>query len=107
MSINEEKLNQLLGQFVADFGAALHAGLVVIGESLGLYKALAQAGQPLTSAELAGRTDTAERYVREWLCAQAAGGYVEYDPQTQRYFLTAEQAFALADEKSPAYLPGA
>src|ERR671916_2844319 len=107
MSINEEKLNQLLGKFVADFGAAFHAGLVVIGESLGLYKAMAQAEGPLTSAELAGRTGTAERYVREWLCAQAAGGYVEYDAQTQRYFLTAEQAFALADEKSPAYLPGA
>src|ERR671916_1310646 len=105
MSINEEKLNQLLGKFVADFGAAFHAGLVVIGESLGLYKALAQAGQPLTSAELAERTGTTERYVREWLCSQAAGGYVEYDAQTRRYFLSEEQAFALADEKSPAYLP--
>ncbi|HEX8128399.1 MAG TPA: methyltransferase domain-containing protein [Pyrinomonadaceae bacterium] len=107
MSINEENLNQLLGKFVADFGAAFHAGLVVIGESLGLYKAMAQAEQPLTSAELAERTNTSERYVREWLCSQAAGGYVEYDAQTQRYFLTAEQAFALADEQSPAYLPGA
>jgi SAM-dependent methyltransferase len=107
MAINEEKLNQLLGQFVADFGAAFHAGLVVIGEKLGLYKALAQAGQALTSAELAERTGTAERYVREWLSAQAAGGYVEYDAQTQRYFLSEEQAFALADEQSPAYLPGA
>ena len=107
MSINEEKLNQLLGKFVTDFGAALHAGLVVIGESLGLYKVLAQAGQPLTSAELAERTGTTERYVREWLSAQAAGGYVEYDAETQRYFLSEEQAFALADEQSPAYLPGA
>jgi 2-polyprenyl-3-methyl-5-hydroxy-6-metoxy-1,4-benzoquinol methylase len=107
MSINEESLNQLLGKFVADFGATLHAGLVVIGESLGLYKALAQAEHPLTSAELAERTGTTERYVREWLCSQAAGGYVEYDVETQRYFLSAEQAFVLADEKSPAYLPGA
>ena len=105
MAVNEEKLNQLLGQFVADFGATFHAGLVVIGESLGLYKALA-AG-PLTSAELAERTGTDERYVREWLNSQAAGNYVHYDAAAGRYSLTEEQAFALADEKSPAYLPGA
>lgn len=107
MAINEEKLNQLLGRGITDFGAAFHAGLVVIGESLGLYKALAEAGQPLTPAELARLTDTSERYVREWLCAQAAGGYVEYDAASQRYFLSEEQAFTLADETSPAYLPGA
>jgi SAM-dependent methyltransferase len=106
MAINEEKLNQLLGKFVADFGATFHAGLVVIGESLGLYKALAGA-EPLTSAELAERTGTAERYVREWLNSQAAGGYVEFDAATGRYSLSEEQAFALADENSPAYLPGA
>lgn len=107
MAINEEKLNQLLGKFVADFGAAFHAGLVVIGESLGLYKAMADAGAPLTSTELAERTGTSERYVREWLNAQAAGGYVEYDAAAGRYSLSEEQAFTLADEKSPAYLPGA
>ena len=107
MAINEDKLNQLLGQFVADFGAAFHAGLVVIGEKLGLYKAIAQAGHPVTPGELAERTDTNERYVREWLCSQAAGGYVSFDADTQRYFLSDEQSFALADEKSPAYLPGA
>jgi SAM-dependent methyltransferase len=106
MAINEEKLNQLLGRFVTDFGAAFHAGLVVIGENLGLYKALAGT-TPLTAAELAERTNTRERYVREWLNAQAAGGYVEYDAATNRYFLSDEQAFALADETSPAYLPGA
>jgi 2-polyprenyl-3-methyl-5-hydroxy-6-metoxy-1,4-benzoquinol methylase len=106
MSINEEKLNQLLGKFVADFGATFHAGLVVIGESLGLYKALAGA-EPLTSAELAERTGTNERYVREWLNSQAAGGYVEFDAVNGRYSLSEEQAFALADENSPAYLPGA
>lgn len=105
MAVNEEKLNQLLGRFVADFGATFHAGLVVIGESLGLYKALA--GGALTSAELAERTDTDERYVCEWLNSQAAGEYVQYDPSTGRYSLSEEQAFALADEKSPAYLPGA
>jgi SAM-dependent methyltransferase len=105
MAVNEEKLNQLLGKFVADFGAAFHAGLVVIGESLGLYKALA--GETLTPAELAERTGTDERYVREWLNSQAAGEYVQYDPSTGRYSLSEEQAFTLADEKSPAYLPGA
>lgn len=107
MALNEEKLNQLLGKGITDFGAAFHAGLVVIGESLGLYKALAQAEEPLAPAELAERTETNERYVREWLCAQAAGGYVDYDPATARYSLSEEQAFALADETSPAYLPGA
>jgi len=105
MAINEEKLNQLLGKFVADFGATFHAGLVVIGESLGLYKALA--GGALTSAELAERTGTDERYVREWLNSQAAGEYVQYDSTSGRYSLSEEQAFALADESSPAYLPGA
>ena len=106
MALNEERLNLLLGKFVADFGATLHAGLVVIGESLGLYKALAKFG-PLTSAELANHTGTNERYIREWLNSQAAGGYVEYDQAANRYFLSEEQAFALADETSQAYLPGA
>jgi ubiquinone/menaquinone biosynthesis C-methylase UbiE len=107
MAINEEKLNELLGRFVIDFGASFHAGLVVIGEQLNLYKALAHAGKPLTSAELAELTNTHERYVREWLCSQAAGGYIEYDASTKRYFLSEEQAFVLANEESPAYLPGA
>lgn len=107
MAINEDKLHQFLGSCVNDFGATMHAGLVVIGESLGLYKAMAAAGKPLTPAELAERTGTNERYLREWLNAQAAGGYVTYDADNQRYFLSDEQAFALADENSPAYLPGA
>ncbi|CAN5214781.1 class I SAM-dependent methyltransferase [soil metagenome] len=107
MAINEEKLNQLLGICISDFGATMHAGLVVIGESLGLYKAMAQAGKALTSAELAELTKTNERYVREWLNAQAAGGYISYEAEAQSYFLSEEQAFVLADETSPAYLPGA
>lgn len=107
MAINEEKLHQFLGNCVNDFGAAMHAGLVVIGESLGLYKALAAADKPLSPAELAERTGTNERYIREWLNAQAAGGYVSFEADNQRYFLSEEQAFALADENSPAYLPGA
>ena len=107
MAINEEKLNQFLGSGVNDFGATMHAGLVVIGETLGLYKAMSAAGKPLAPAELAEKTGTNARYVREWLNAQAAGGYVSYDADNQRYFLSEEQAFAMADENSPAYLPGA
>ena len=106
MAVNEEKLNQFLGKFVGDLGAAFHAGMVVIGESLGLYKALSEGG-PLTAAELAARTGTNERYVSEWLNSQAAGGYVNYDAASGRYYLTEEQAFTLADENSPAYVPGA
>ena len=79
--------------------------MVVIGEKLGLYKALA-AG-PMSSAELARRTNTDERYLREWLASQAAGGYITYDAKTDKFSLTEEQAFTLADEHSPAYLPGA
>jgi len=105
MSVDMEKLNAFIGRFVGDLGAAVHTGMVVIGERLGLYKALAV--QPMTSAQLAAKTRTDERYVREWLASQAAGGYVSYDDKTQTFFLTEEQAFALANEESPAYLPGA
>lgn len=104
-ALDMDKLHAFVGQFVRDLGAAGHAGLVVIGERLGLYKALA-AG-PMTSTELAARTKTDERYLREWLSSQAAGGYVTYDEKANRFSLSAEQAFALADEDSPAYLPGA
>jgi SAM-dependent methyltransferase len=79
--------------------------MVVIGERLGLYKALATGA--MTSAELAAKTNTDERYVREWLASQAAGGYVTYDDKTNTFSLSEEQAFTLANENSPAYLPGA
>jgi SAM-dependent methyltransferase len=105
-TLDVDKLNQFVGQFVTDLGAAVHAGLVVIGEKLGLYKALA-AGGPMTSAQLAAKTNTDERYVREWLSSQAAGGYVSYDEASGKFSLTEEQAFTLANESSPAYLPGA
>ena len=105
MAVDMDKLNNFIGQFVGDLGAAVHAGMVVIGERLGLYKALA--AQPMTSAELAAQTKTDERYVREWLSSQAAGGYVSYDQQTKKFSLNEEQAFTLANESSPAYLPGA
>ena len=104
-ALNMDKLNAFIGQFVTDLGAAVHAGMVVIGEKLGLYKALATG--PMTAAQLAGKTKTDERYIREWLSSQAAGGYVTYDEKTGQFSLTQEQAFALANEDSPAYLPGA
>ena len=106
MELNQQKLNDFLGKAVVDIGATLHAGLVVIGEKLGLYKAIAEGG-PLTPAELAKKTSTNERYVREWLNSQAAGGYVMYDADSGKYSLSPEQAFTLAEEGSPAYLPGA
>jgi Methyltransferase domain len=105
MAVDMDKLNAFIGQFVGDLGAAVHAGMVVIGDRLGLYKALA-AG-PMTSAELAAKTGTDERYVREWMSSQAAGGYITYDDKTNKFSLTEEQAFTLANEDSPAYLPGA
>jgi 2-polyprenyl-3-methyl-5-hydroxy-6-metoxy-1,4-benzoquinol methylase len=105
MTIDQDKLNEFLGRFVGDLGATVSAPLVVIGDRLGLYKALHSAG-PQTPEELAQRTGCAERYVREWLCNQAAGGYVTYDAGAGRFSLTEEQAFCLADETSPAYIPG-
>jgi SAM-dependent methyltransferase len=105
-AIDMDKLNAFMGQVVGELGATVNAGLIVIGDQLGLYKAMA-AGGPVTSTELAEMTGTAERYVREWLNAQAAGGYVEYNPETQRYLLPPEQAMALANEDSPAFVCGA
>jgi len=104
-ALDMNKLNAFIGQFVTDLGASVHAGMVVIGEKLGLYKALA-AG-PMSPAELAAKTGTDERYLREWLASQAAGGYITYDDVTNQFHLTQEQAFTLADDNSPAYLPGA
>jgi ubiquinone/menaquinone biosynthesis C-methylase UbiE len=104
-TLDMNKLNAFVGQFVTDLGAAVHAGMVVIGEKLGLYKALA-AG-PMNSAQLAAKTQTDERYLREWLASQAAGGYITYDEKTDKFCLTEEQVFTLATEDSPAYLPGA
>src|SRR5688572_8055393 len=102
--IDPAKLDAFLGQVVGDAGAAMSAALVVLGDRLGLYKALVPG--PATAAELARRTGTAERYVQEWLDAQASGGYVLYAPETETYSLTPERAAALADELSPAFVPG-
>ena len=103
--INEAKLHAFLGQAIGEMGAAINAALILIGDKLGLYKGMANAG-PLTSDELAKKTGLSERYVREWLSAQAAGGFVTYDAATKKFTLPPEQAFALAIEDSPVYLPG-
>lgn len=103
--LNEEKLQNFLGQVVGDFGAALSSVLGYIGIKLGLYKALGE-NEGLTSAELAAKTNTTERYVREWLLNQAAGGYVEYDPASGKYSLAPEQKLALTDENSQFYVGG-
>ena len=106
MTVDGDRLNELLGRVIGDLGATTTAGGVVVGHRLGLYGALARDG-PATPEDLAARTDTDARYVAEWLAGQAAGGYVEYDPATGRFSMTPEQAFALADPDGPLYLPGA
>jgi 2-polyprenyl-3-methyl-5-hydroxy-6-metoxy-1,4-benzoquinol methylase len=105
VEVDGGKLMQFVFRAVDEVGATLNAALVVMGDKLGLYRALAGA-DGLTPAELAERTGAAERYVREWLNAQAAGGYVVYDPDSGRYTLPPEQTVALTDPSSPAYLPG-
>jgi SAM-dependent methyltransferase len=103
---NQAKLEAFVGQAVTDMGAAISGLLLHIGDRLGLYQAMAGAG-PITSAALAARTGTAERYVREWLSNQAAGSYVVYDPGTGTFELPAEQAMVVANEDSPVFLAGA
>ena len=105
MAVDMNKLMAFVGKAVVDIGGTMHAALVMVGEKRGLYKALAKGA--CTSEELATRTASNERYVREWLSSQAAGGYVEYDPKTQQYSMNEEQIFALTDEKGAIYLPGA
>jgi len=104
--IDEAKVHGFVEKALGDLGSALTASLVVIGDKLGLYRAMADAG-PTTPAELAARTGTTERCTQEWLAAQAAAGYVHYDPATRRYTLPAEHAVALTQEDSPAFLLGA
>jgi SAM-dependent methyltransferase len=101
-TLDQAKVNEFLGKAIQDVAATFHAGLVLIGDKLGLYRALADGG-PMTAAELAKRTGARERYVREWLSAQAAGGYVTYEPASGRFTLPPEHAFLLLD----ADLPGA
>ena len=105
MGINEAKLNEFLGKAVGDLGAALSATLVLVGDRLGLYKELANG--TLTSAELAQRTGTNERYVREWLGNQGASGYIQYDAANGKWSMTPEQKLCLADPNGPVDVPGA
>ncbi|MEM5428140.1 class I SAM-dependent methyltransferase [Cupriavidus oxalaticus] len=105
MSVDEARLNAFMEKFVHDIGAVMHAATVVVGDELGLYKAMAE--KPMTADVLAQKTRTDVRYLREWLSAQAASGYVDYDPDSAEFSLNEEQAFALAQEGSPAFIPGA
>ncbi|HSK73626.1 MAG TPA: methyltransferase domain-containing protein [Pyrinomonadaceae bacterium] len=104
-TINEDKMHEFLGKVVGDFGAALSSVLAYMGIKLGLYDALAES-EGATPAELAEKTGTTERYVREWLLNQASGGYVEYDAGSGKYSMTPEQKTALTDETSPFYVGG-
>jgi len=104
-SLDEAKLNQFVGRMLGDMGATMNAALILVGDKLGLYKALAAAG-PSDAAALAKRTGTAERYVREWLSAQAAAGYLGYDAASGKFRLDAEQAMVFANEASPVFLAG-
>jgi SAM-dependent methyltransferase len=103
--IDEAKLNEFMGKAVADMGAAIHAVIIMLGDRLGLYKAMADC-QPVSASELAHRTGLHERYIREWLHANAASGYITYDAAAKTFTLPPEQALALAVEDSPVYLPG-
>ncbi len=103
--MQEDKLNQFIGRFVEDLGAVAHAATVVLGDRLGLYRAMGD-GEPTTPARLAEKTGCDERYLREWLAAQAASGYVEYDRDAGTFRLPEEQAFTLASEDNPVFVPG-
>ena len=105
MPRDQAKLDEFVGKMLNDMGAVATGAMVLIGDKLGLYRALAE-GDALVPAELAARTGTAERYIREWLAAQAAAGYVQYRPETGTYAMTAEQAMVLADDTSPAFMAG-
>lgn len=103
---DQDKLNNFLGRMVGDLGAIATGALVLLGDRLGLFKAM-QTGEHLTVAELAQKTGTHERYVREWLAAQAAAGYVDYDAGADKFYLNPEQAMVFAQEDSPAFMAGA
>jgi 2-polyprenyl-3-methyl-5-hydroxy-6-metoxy-1,4-benzoquinol methylase len=106
MSVNPDKLNELIMKFVTELGASATGPNILIGEQLGLYKALSANGA-ITPKELAEKTSTNERYVREWCAGQAASGYVNYDPSSGKYSMSPEQSFALTNENNPLYIPGA
>lgn len=106
MEINTDKLHELLGKAVTDIGAAANGPLVIIGDKLGLYTTLSTSG-PMNSAALAKATSTSERYVREWMSAQAASGYIEYDAEQENFYMTPEQTAAFGNKNSPVFMTGA
>lgn len=106
MHLDENKLNALLGQVVVEMGAAANGPLITIGDKLGLYETLGKADS-LTSNELATKTNTAERYIREWLATQAASGYIEYNAETQKFYMTPEQVAVFGDKDSATFMTGA
>ena len=106
MEVNETKLHEFLGKMVTEMGAAANGALIIIGDKLGLYKSLAANG-PMTSEQVAASTATTERYVREWLSAQAASGYIEYDAESEKFSMTPEQTAVFGDEESPVLMTGA
>ncbi len=104
-SIDPKKLEEFVMKAVADMGSSLSAMMVILGERLGLYKALQQNG-PLTSEQLSNKTNTSERYIREWLASQAASGYIIYNSLEKKFSISPENAMVLADENSPTYILG-
>lgn len=106
MELNENKLHELLGKVVTEMGAAANGPLVIIGDKLGLFESLANKG-PMTSNELASETGTAERYIREWLSAQAASGYINYDSEAENFLMSPEQIAVFGNRKSPVFMTGA
>jgi SAM-dependent methyltransferase len=105
MAVDANKLQALVGRMLCDVGAAMSGALVLIGDKLHLYATLVESG-PVSSDELAKKTGTAARYVREWCAAQAAAGYIEYDAKSDRFSMTPEQAALFADPNSPTFFPG-
>jgi SAM-dependent methyltransferase len=104
--LDQSRLDAFVGRFLGDLGTAMHLPTVLVGDRLGLYRAMAD-GEPVTPAELAERTGTNERYVTEWLAAQAAAGYVDYDAGASAFQLPPEHAALLIDQGAPVFIPGA
>src|SRR4051795_4952641 len=104
-TIDQTKLGEFMMKAVGDMATSFGAMMIILGDRLGLYKAMAESG-PITSKELSGQTNTAERYIREWLASQAAAGYITYNPEDKKFFLPPENAMVLANEDSPAFMLG-
>ncbi len=105
-SLDTDEVQAFIGRFIADLGTAMHMPTVILGDRLGLYRAMAD-GAPVTPAALAERTNTDERYLEEWLAGQAAAGYVDYDPDDGTFTLPAEHAVSLVEDGGPVFIPGA